>query len=63
MAVTIRWCLNQKSGLELIEPNPNMSNSYLMMAEESLSIVNNIEKSKIWTATAAYYNFIILYML
>ena len=57
MAVTIKWCLNQKLGLKLIEPNTNMANSYLRMAEESLSIINNIEKSKIWTATTTYYIF------
>src|SRR3989344_5468843 len=57
MTVSIKWCLNQKSGLELIEPNANMSNSYLRMAEESLSIVNNIEQSRIWTATTTYYIF------
>ena len=55
--VSIKWCLNQKLGLELIDPNPNMSESYLKMAEESLSILNNVEKSKIWTATTSYYIF------
>ena len=55
--VSIEWCLKQKNGLEIIEPNANMSNSYLKMAEESISILNDVEKSRIWTATTAYYIF------
>ena len=55
--VLINWCLKQKNGLEVIEPNINMSNSYLKMAEESISILVGVEKSKIWTATMAYYIF------
>src|SRR3989304_6287281 len=55
--VSIEWCLKQKNGLEIIEPNANMSNSYLKMAEESINILNDVEKSRIWTATTAYYIF------
>ncbi|MBL7148040.1 MAG: hypothetical protein ISS82_04405 [Nanoarchaeota archaeon] len=55
--VSINWCLKQKHGLELIEPNDNMSDSYLKMAEESINILKNIEKSNIWTATTSYYIF------
>lgn len=55
--VSIEWCLNQKNGLEIIEPNINMSDSYLKMAEESINISKGVEKSKIWTATTTYYIF------
>ena len=55
--VSIKWCLNQKHGLELIEPNDNMSDSYLKMAEESIGILDNVQKSDIWTATTSYYIF------
>ena len=55
--VSIRWCLKQEKGLELIEPNKNMSDSYLNMADESVEILQNVEKSKIWTATTTYYIF------
>ncbi len=54
--VSIKWCLNQKNGLELIKPNTNMPESYLKMAEESINELSNI-KSNIWTATASYYIF------
>ncbi len=55
--VSINWCLKKKNGLELREENVNIADSYLKMAEESVSILANLEKSKIWTATTAYYIF------
>jgi len=54
---SIEWCLKQKSGIEIIEPNENMSNSYLDMAEESIKVIDKMEQSRIWTATTAYYTF------
>ena len=54
---SISWCLKQKDGLKLTEPNENMASSYSRMAEESISELNNIEKSRIWTATMTYYIF------
>jgi len=59
--VSINWCLKTKNGLELIEPNDNMSNSYMRMAEESIKVLSKIENSNIWTATTSYY--IIYYSL
>ncbi len=53
--VTIKWCLKNKNGIELIEPNENMANSYLKMAEESLEMVPKTKESKIWSASTAYY--------
>lgn len=55
--VSIRWCLEQREGIKTIEPNANMSDSYIKMAEESLVVLKNIGSSKIWTATASYYIF------
>lgn len=55
--VSIKWCLKQKNGLEIIEPNSNMSDSYIKMAEESINVLAGVESSKIWTATTAYYIF------
>lgn len=54
--VSIKWCLKQKQGIKLIEPNINMSDSYLIMAEESIKELQQI-KTKIWTATTSYYIF------
>lgn len=55
--VSIRWCLRSDKGLRLMEPSSAMSDSYLKMAEESIAVLQGIEKSRIWTATATYYIF------
>lgn len=55
--VSIKWCLENKNGLKIVKPDFNMSNSYLLMAEESISILEDVSKSKIWTATVVYYVF------
>jgi len=55
--VSIKWCMKQKNGIKLVEPNDNMSSSYIKMAEESIGILNNVQKSNIWTATTSYYIF------
>lgn len=55
--VSIRWCLNKKNGIELVQPNSNLSQSYLSMAEESLKVMEKVQESPIWTATTTYYIF------
>jgi len=55
--VSISWCLKQKHGLELVKPNSNMSESYLGMAEESITVLNKVTDSSIWSATTSYYIF------
>lgn len=55
--VSLRWCLSKENGLELVEPNENMSQSYLGMAKESLNIIDKVKESNIWTATTTYYIF------
>jgi len=54
--VSIKWCLNQKFGIRILEPNINMCESYLAMAEESIKELDRI-KTNIWTTTASYYIF------
>lgn len=53
----IRWCLHQNRGLRLIEPNLNMSNSYLDKAEESRKAMDVHFKEGLpnWVTIAAYY--------
>ncbi|MCD4759930.1 hypothetical protein K8R33_03510 [archaeon] len=54
--VSINWCLKTKNGIEMVNPNDNMSNSYLKMAEESLEVIKKIGKnSKLWVASTSYY--------
>ena len=50
----IIWCLNQKNGIKIIEPNQNLSQAYILKAEDSLeSIQVNIKKE--WKIVTAYY--------
>ena len=53
--VNIKWCSEVKSGLELIEQNDNMSESYLRMAKESLDTIKKVSESRIWRASTCYY--------
>ncbi len=55
--VTIKWCITQKKGIEITEPNRNTSDSYVKMAEESINILSKLQESNIWTATTSYYIF------
>lgn len=55
--VSIEWCASQKNGLVLVEPNENMSDSYLSMAEESIRALNAVKDSRMWSAVTAYYVF------
>ena len=55
--VSIKWCAKQNTGIKIIQQNANMSNSYIKMAEESITVLASVANSKIWTATTAYYVF------
>jgi len=55
--VSVKWCLKQKNGLELIESNATMADSYLNMAEKTLPVQQAVLSSDIWTATTTYYIF------
>ncbi len=50
----IKWCMQQKKGIELIDPSDNLREAYLMKAEEALDTIRT-SKSKDWQLTAAYY--------
>jgi len=52
--VEIKWCLKAKNGLELVEPNSNLSEAYLKKAEDSLKSVE-LNKVKEWKIVTAYY--------
>ena len=50
----IKWCLNQKKGIELVEPSDNLRDAYIIKAEEALDTLRT-SKSRDWQFTAAYY--------
>lgn len=47
----IKWCLEQKKGLELVEPNSNLREAYVIKAEEALDKLRT-SKSRDWQLTA-----------
>lgn len=53
--VSIKWCLKAKNGLELVEPNSNLSKAYIKKAEDSLKSIE-INTIKEWKITTAYYS-------
>ncbi len=55
--VTIKWCMEHRDGIRIIEPDEKRADSYIKMAEESIYSLRGVEKSSIWTATMTYYIF------
>lgn len=49
----ISWCLQQKNGIELVEPNDNLSTAYLNDADDSLLAMDKITGK--WKTVTAYY--------
>ena len=46
--------MQQKKGIELVEPNDNLRDAYLIKAEEALDTLRT-SKSRDWQLTTAYY--------
>lgn len=51
------WCLKQKRGIRIIEPNPNLSKAYLKKAISALNTMTAVVKinESDWVNTTAYY--------
>ena len=54
----ICWCIKQKKGIKLEEPNDNLCSVYIDKAKSALNMLNSaIEKDETdWVATTAYYS-------
>ncbi len=50
----IDWCLRQKDGISLVEPNSNLAEAYLKKAEDALASMR-INTIKDWKISTAYY--------
>jgi len=50
----IKWCLNQKKGIEIVETSDNLRDAYLIKAEDALDTLKT-SKSRDWQLTTAYY--------
>ena len=51
----IKWCLNQKKGLELVEPNEELTKAYIKKAEDSLRATEMLKNNKDWEISSSYY--------
>ena len=55
--VGLKWCCKQKEGIRLIEPNDNLTQGYLKMAEDSLGTMNREKPYNLmFTISACYYS-------
>ena len=53
--VSLNWCYRQKSGIKFIEPNDNLSESYLKLAEKSLGTMTREKNYNMMFAISACY--------
>ena len=53
----VRWCMKQRRGIKLEEPNDNLCEVYIKKAKSSLNMLDAaIERGEIeWIVTTAYY--------
>jgi len=51
----IKWCLKQRNGLELIEPNEELTKAYVKKAENSLRAAAMLKDNKDWEISSSYY--------
>ena len=51
----IKWCKSKKGGIELVEPNKNLADGYILKAEESLAMMQKTKESRDWSVSTSYY--------
>ena len=57
MAVSIKWCCNQKSGIKIDSPNDNLAQSYMSMAENAIGTMNREKSLNLqFSISACYYS-------
>jgi uncharacterized protein (UPF0332 family) len=55
--VNINWCFKQKGGIKTVEPNDNLAQSYIKMAEDAIGTMNREkEYNMVFAITACYYS-------
>jgi len=52
----IKWCLQVNNGIELVEPNDNLSKVYLDKAEEALKASIAVKGNTSWEISSSYYS-------
>ncbi|MFH1710711.1 MAG: hypothetical protein ABH840_00195 [Nanoarchaeota archaeon] len=55
--VDMNWCIKQKDGIKLIEPNNNLAEGYIKMAEDALGTMNREKNFSLrFSVSACYYS-------
>lgn len=52
----IKWCLCIKNGIELVEPNNNLSKTYILKSETALKAAASLKDNKEWEISSSYYS-------
>lgn len=52
----IRWCAGKKGGIELVEPNGDLSRAYMLKAEASLQAMASLKGNRPWEISTSYYS-------
>ncbi len=52
----ILWCLKIKNGIELIEPNQNLCETYIKKSENALNATTSLKGNKEWEISSCYYS-------
>jgi uncharacterized protein (UPF0332 family) len=53
MKYKLNWCLKQKKGMQIVEKNKDIGDSYLKISEEDLDLANNTKGR--WKTISSYY--------
>jgi uncharacterized protein (UPF0332 family) len=51
----IRWCMEAKKGIELVEPSEELAGAYLKKAEDSLKAAASLKDNRDWEISSCYY--------
>jgi len=52
----IKWCLNIKKGLEIVEPSDNLAKIYLKKSEDALKAAASLKGNRDWEISSLYYS-------
>ena len=51
----IKWCMGLKKGLEMVDPNENLSKVYIEKSERALNAAASLKNNKDWEISSSYY--------
>ncbi len=52
----IKWCMEVKNGIELVEPSNNLANAYIKKSEDALRATSALKGNRDWEISSGYYS-------